>query len=100
MIAVLRIIMKDINIASTTALQTLDKRGREKGLRAGANIIMPNLTPVKYREDYLLYNDKPGTNDTPDETFRKLEMQIDLAGEEIMFDEWGDSRHFYNKKQG
>ena len=55
MVALLRIMMKDINIAATTAMQALDKQGREKALKVGANIMMPNLTPVKYREDYLLY---------------------------------------------
>jgi biotin synthase len=99
MIAVLRIMMKDINIASTTALQALDKEGREKGLRAGANIIMPNITPVQYREGYKLYEDKPGTDETPQESLRKLEEQIAKAGDVVAYDEWGDSRHFMNKKQ-
>jgi biotin synthase len=94
MIAVLRILMKDINIASTTALQALDKEGRERGLRAGANIIMPNITPVKYREGYKLYENKPGTDETPQETLKKLVLQIEKAGDVVAFDEWGDSRHF------
>ena len=59
MVALLRIIMKDINIAATTAMQTIDPQGREKALLVGANVIMPNLTPVKYRESYLLYQNKP-----------------------------------------
>ena len=50
MIAVLRLMMKDINIAAATALQAIDPMGREKALKVGANVIMPNITPGKYRE--------------------------------------------------
>ena len=54
MIAMTRLAMPDINIASATALQALDPTGREKGLRFGANVIMPLLTPSDVRSDYLL----------------------------------------------
>jgi biotin synthase len=94
MVAILRIMMKDINIAATTAMQTLDKQGREKALKVGANIIMPNLTPVKYREGYLLYEDKPCINEEASECRNCLETRIHIAGDEIGFDEWGDSKHF------
>lgn len=59
MIAVLRIVMPDINIASTTALETLSPEGREMGLLAGANVIMPQFSPFENRVDYMLYNNKP-----------------------------------------
>jgi biotin synthase len=94
MVALLRIMMKDINIAATTAMQAIDKQGREKALRVGANIIMPNLTPVKYREDYLLYEDKPCLDEDADECRNCLEVRIHMAGDKIGFNEWGDSRHF------
>ena len=94
MVAILRIMMKDINIAATTAMQTLDKQGREKALRVGANIIMPNLTPVKYREGYLLYEDKPCINEEASECRNCLEARIHIAGDEIGYGEWGDSKHF------
>lgn len=94
MVAVLRILMKDINIAATTAMQTIDPQGREKALKVGANIIMPNLTPIKYREGYLLYKDKPGLTEQSEEITRKLEVQISLAGCQIGYGEWGDSKHF------
>jgi len=100
MVAVLRILMKDINIASTTALQALDKQGREKGLMAGANIVMPNITPVFYREGYKLYEGKPGTDETPQQSLKKLEHQINKAGDTIAYDEWGDSHHFENRMLG
>ncbi len=94
MVAILRIIMKDINIAATTAMQTLDKQGREKALMVGANIIMPNLTPLKYREDYLLYEDKPCIDEEASECKNCLEARIHIAGSEIGYNEWGDSLHF------
>jgi len=59
MIAILRIMMKDINIAAATALQAIDPLGREKALKVGANIIMPNITPTINRENYQLYENKP-----------------------------------------
>lgn len=81
MIALLRIMMPTINIASTTALHALDPMGREKGVAAGANIIMPNVTPDQMRPQYKLYNNKPISD-------------IDLTGFDVGYGEWGDSRHF------
>ncbi|MEG2318949.1 MAG: [FeFe] hydrogenase H-cluster radical SAM maturase HydE [Mucinivorans sp.] len=59
MIAVLRILMPWINIASTTALHALDPLGREKGVAAGANVVMPNITPQIEKNSYRLYANKP-----------------------------------------
>jgi biotin synthase len=98
MVAVLRILMKDINIAATTAMQAIDPLGREKAVKVGANIIMPNLTPTKYREDYLLYEDKPCTDEDAEECKRCLEARIHMAGAEVGYGEWGDSKHFQNRQ--
>ncbi len=98
MVAVLRILMKDINIAATTAMQAIDPMGREKSIKVGANIIMPNLTPSRYREDYLLYEDKPCTDEDAEECKRCLEARIHMAGGEIGYGEWGDSKHFEKRK--
>lgn len=97
MVAVLRILMKDINIAATTAMQAIDPVGREKAIKVGANIIMPNLTPTKYRDDYLLYEDKPCTDEDAEECKRCLEARIHMAGAQIGYGEWGDSKHFKNR---
>lgn len=97
MIALLRIIMKDINIASTTALQSIRPNGRELALMAGANIIMPNLTPVKYRENYLLYENKPCIDDDSQKCSECLNLRIKFMGEEIGYGDWGDSKHFTNR---
>ncbi len=98
MVALLRIMMKNINIAATTAMQSIDPQGREKAIRVGANVIMPNLTPVKYRENYLLYQDKPCIDEEAEECRGCLEARIHMAGAEIAWGEWGDSDH-YQKRQ-
>ncbi|MCX6251202.1 MAG: [FeFe] hydrogenase H-cluster radical SAM maturase HydE [Bacteroidetes bacterium] len=100
MVAILRIMMKDINIAATTAMQTIDPQGREKAMMVGANVIMPNLTPVKYRQNYLLYENKPCLDEEAEECKSCLEVRIAMAGDEIGYGEWGDSRHFENRNEG
>lgn len=97
MIAILRIMMPDINIAATTALQSIDKLGREKALKIGANIIMPNITPGKYRDYYKLYENKPCTDEQADDCINCMEVRINLAGDEIGYGELGDSKHFLKK---
>ena len=94
MVAVLRIMMKDINIAATTALQAIDPIGREQALRVGANVIMPNLTPTKYRQVYLLYENKPCLDEEAEACKSCLEVRIQMAGDTIAYGEWGDSKHF------
>jgi biotin synthase len=93
-IAIVRIMMKDINIASATALQSIDGFGRERALKFGANIIMPSLTPGKYRKDYLLYEDKPCIEENREECRDCLETRIKMVGDDIGYDKWGDPVHF------
>lgn len=94
MIAVLRLIMPDINIASTTVLQALAPNGRELGLLAGANVIMPNVSDVVYRRSYQLYDNKPGVDENAIESRTNLEKSIASIGEKINYGKWGDSLHF------
>ena len=94
MIAVLRQLMPDINIAATTAMQALDPLGREKAVKAGANIVMPNLTPVKYRKSYQLYDGKPCLDEDAAKCTGCLSARIRSAGAEVGLGEWGDSTHF------
>ena len=82
MVALLRLLMPDINIASTTALHALHPRGRELGIGAGANVMMPNRTPQGGRANYRLYDNKPMED-------------MDLRGFAVALDNrWGDSLHF------
>lgn len=97
MVAILRILMKDINIAAATALQAIDPVGREKALKVGANIIMPNVTPTVHRKEYQLYQNKPCIDEGADDCSNCLEARIQLAGCEVGYDEWGDSLHYKNR---
>jgi len=97
MIAILRIMMKDINIASTTAMQTLVNGGREMALKAGANILMPNTTPGIYRDKYALYNNKPGIDEEADDSKYSIEGLIKRAGFEVGYSEKGNSKHYYKR---
>lgn len=94
MIAVARLALKDVNIAATTALEALDPQGREKGLLAGANVMMPNVTPAKYCGDYKLYSDKPCQDESADLVGDVLERRIRSIGEEVNWSDRGDPLHF------
>lgn len=61
--AIARIVLKNVHMPATTALATLDADGWEKGLAAGANVIMPNFTPAGYRNKYLIYPNKKSDGD-------------------------------------
>jgi biotin synthase len=97
MVAVTRIVLKDINIAAATALQALKSDGRELGLKAGANIIMPNVSDTKYRESYQLYDNKPCLDENSTQCRGCLTNRVINAGESIAFGHWGDSPHFLKK---
>ncbi len=99
MVASLRLLMPDINIAAATALQAIDPAGREKALKIGANVIMPNLTPCDYRKEYQLYEDKPCLDEDAELCRNCLEARIGLAGCEIGYNEWGDSKHYEHRKR-
>lgn len=99
MIALLRIMMKDINIAAATALQAIDKGGREKALKVGANVIMPNITPTENRSNYQLYENKPCIDESADDCSNCLEARISLAGDSVGYGERGDSKHYYERQK-
>ena len=99
MIALLRLMMPDINIAATTAMQTIDPRGREKALQSGANVVMPNITPRLYRRAYALYEDKPCQDEDAADCLGCLQRRIEGVGQQVGYGQWGDSRHFF-KRQG
>jgi biotin synthase len=98
MVAVTRIVLKDVNIAAATALQALKYDGREMGLKAGANIIMPNASDTKYREAYQLYDNKPCLDENSSQCRSCLTNRVIKTGESIEFGKWGDSPHF-SKRQ-
>jgi biotin synthase len=97
MVAVLRLMMPDINMAATTAMQAIDPMGREKALKAGANVIMPNITPSNHRRDYLLYQNKPCTDEGADDCTHCLALRLEMIGRKPGYNKWGDSLHFFKR---
>jgi biotin synthase len=93
-LAIIRIMMKNINIAASTALQSIDKFGREKAIQLAANVFMPNLTPVHYREDYSLYDNKSCVKESPDDCQICTTARIEMVNGNIAFGEPGDSTHY------
>lgn len=98
MISVLRLMMPTINIASTTALQSIIPTGRELGLKAGANVLMPNITPAKFRKRYLLYENKPCLDQEADETLENIIVRVRTIGEQVVFHDYGDSKQYINRQ--
>lgn len=99
MIAVTRLFLVDVNIAATTALQALHPLGRELGLRAGANVLMPVVTVPKFRAQYLLYDHKPCVDERPDQCKNCLSARVASVGDTVGFGRWGDSLHFHKKEK-
>lgn len=93
-LALVRIMMPKINMVSATANQTLDTLGREKAVVAGANVIMPNLTPTTKRKDYSIYPDKACVEDSPKDCANCLEIRMKTINHTILYDHWGDSPAF------
>ena len=95
LIATTRLYLHDVNIAATTTLQALADDGREQGLLAGANVLMPNLTDTRYRSNYQLYAGKPASDESADAAQKALDTRLAQLGEKIAYHTRGDSRHFF-----
>lgn len=80
LLAIIRLLLPDVLLPATTALGTIDPMGREKGLEAGANVVMPNLSPVDVRKKYALYDGKICTGDEAAECRMCIERRIEGAG--------------------
>jgi len=91
-------LLPDINIAATTALQTLDPKGRENGVSAGANVIMPNLSNSKYRDKYFLYDGKPSVKDKPETHMDNISDELSKLNYKVAYGEFGDSLHYLKRK--
>ena len=99
MIAATRLLLPDINIAATTALQTLAPDGHEQGLRFGANVLMPQATPLRVRRQYTLYDGKPCLDDSAGQCASDLEGRINFLGRRVLRNEWGDSAEHQPESQ-
>lgn len=90
MLALLRLMLPKVLLPSTTALGTIHPEGRELGILAGANVVMPNLSPSNVREKYLLYNNKICTGDEAAESVEHLKKSMRELGYEVVVSR-GDS---------
>lgn len=80
MLALIRLLLPNVLLPSTTALGSIDPTGREKGIKAGGNVVMPNLSPTSVREKYSLYDGKICTGDEAAECRNCIEGRINKSG--------------------
>ncbi|MBQ1388234.1 MAG: [Clostridia bacterium] len=92
MLGLIRLTLPKVLLPSTTALGTIHPMGREKGMLAGANVVMPNLSPVSVRKKYQLYDNKMCTGDEAAECKNCLAMRMKAIGCEVVTDR-GDSKN-------
>lgn len=97
MIAATRLVLEDVNIASTTSLQAIAEGGRERGLMFGANVIMPQQTCQEVRNEYLLYDGKPFLDEAIDELASGVKQKVEALGRQIAFNTFGDPLHYFNR---
>lgn len=90
-LAILRLLLPGANLPATTALASLDPKGRQKGVLAGANVVMPNLSPGEVRKNYSLYDHKAYSGAEAAEGLRLLSAQMEEIGYTLCVDR-GDSR--------
>ena len=86
LLSLLRLIKPDLLLPSTTALGTIHPRGREMGILAGANVVMPNLSPTDVRKQYELYDNKICTGDESAQCRDCLETRMKSIGCEVVTD--------------
>ena len=75
---------KNVLLPATTALGTIHPQGREAGILAGANVLMPNLSPVSVRKKYSLYDNKICTGDEAAKCIRCMKRRMEKIGYEIV----------------
>ena len=80
LLSLIRLIKPNILLPSTTALGTIDPSGREKGILAGANVVMPNLSPIAVRKKYSLYDNKICTGDESAQCLKCLNVRLNAIG--------------------
>lgn len=83
LIGALRLMLPNVLLPATTALNTIGDHGRERGILAGANVIMPNLSPKEAKEQYTLYDHKLITGVESAEALNELKIQMESIGYEI-----------------
>lgn len=83
LLSIVRLLLPNVLLPATTALGTVSDTGRERGLLAGANVVMPNISPKANRSDYALYNGKLATKEEAAEGLEKLRKKVESIGYHI-----------------
>lgn len=83
-LSLIRLIKPNILLPATTALGTIDGKGRERGVMAGANVVMPNLSPLSVREKYMLYEGKIATGQESAQCVAELRDRMSAIGYEVV----------------
>ena len=96
MLGLLRLMQPNLLLPATTALGTIHKKGRELGILAGANVVMPNLSPVSVREKYMLYDNKICTGEESAQCQQCLRKRIEEIGYQLVVDR-GDFKERRNE---
>jgi biotin synthase len=91
LLSIIRLISPHVLLPATTALGTIHPLGREKGIQAGANVVMPNLSPVNVRDKYMLYDNKICTGDEAAECRFCMQRRMENIGYHVVVDR-GDFR--------
>ena len=86
LLSLIRLIHPNILLPATTALGTLDEKGREKGILAGANVVMPNLSPISVRKKYELYHKKANVGAESAEGLEELRNRMKVISHEVVCD--------------
>lgn len=84
LLSIIRLLLPKVLLPATTALGTAEEDGRERGIRAGANVIMPNLSPAGVRKKYLLYDNKIATGDEAAESVAHLRLSMEKIGYQVI----------------
>ena len=85
-LSIVRLLLPNVLLPATTALATIDGDGRIKGMNAGCNVVMPNLSPLEDRSKYLLYDNKATSGEEAAESLRALREHLAAAGYEVVID--------------
>lgn len=93
LLSIIRLIKPNILLPATTALSTINKDGRQRGILSGANVIMPNLSPVSVRQKYELYNGKAVTNEESAQGLILLKKSMQDIGYEVVIDRGDINNH-------
>lgn len=84
LLSIIRLLHPHVLLPATTALGTIHPQGREMGILSGANVVMPNLSPISVRKKYMLYNEKKATDEEAAEGLDNIKCQMEHIGYQVV----------------